>query len=147
MAARRMPGVTDLALALFAAAAVLLAYDYGLGGAQAYGVANSNLAGNNGQYVDIDNSQFNSGGVETSATFQGNGGYDSYSSSVAMGNAVTGYACSECQGTLQANSTQVNTGGVSATSTVNITGSGRSITGNATAVGNNASFWVSSPGG
>lgn len=126
---------------------VVLAYDYGRGGAQAYGVGNSNLAGNNGQYVDIDNSQFNSGGVEVSASFQGNGGYDSYSSSVAMGNAVTGYACSECQGTLNANSTQFNSGGVSSTSTVNITGSGRSITGNSTAVGNSASFWVSSPGG
>ena len=126
---------------------VVLSYDYGLASSQAYGVGNSNLAGNNGQFVDIDNSQFNSGGVEVSSSFQGNGGYDSYSSSVAMGNAVTGYACSECQGTLQANSTQFNSGGVSSTSTVTITGSGRSITGNSTAVGNSASFWVSSPGG
>jgi len=126
---------------------IVLSYDYGLASAQAMGVGNSNLSGNAGQYVDIDNAQFNSGGVEASASFQGNGGYDSYANSTAIGNAVTGYACAECQGTLRANSSQVNTGGVSATSTVSITGSGRAVVGNATAVGNSATFWVSSPGG
>ncbi len=126
---------------------VVLAYDYGLASAQAYGVGNSNLVGNNGQYVEIDNSQFNSGGVEVSAAFEGNGGYDSYASSVAMGNAVTGYACAECQGTLIARNSQTNTNGVSSTSTVTLTGTGRSLTGTSTAVGNTAGFWVTSPGG
>ena len=127
--------------------AIVLSYDYGLASAQATGVGNSMLAGNNGQYVEIDNAQFNSGGVEVNASFAGNGGYDSYVTSTAIGNAATGYACSECQGTLIARSSQTNTNGVSATSTVDITGSGRSITGTATAVGNSSSFWVSSPGG
>ena len=126
---------------------IVLSYDYGLASTQAMGVGNSNLTGNAGQYVNIDNAQFNSGGVEVAASFQGNGGYDSYANSTAIGNAVTGYACAECQGTLIANSSQVNTGGVSSTSTVTITGSGRSLTGTSTAVGNSASFWVSSPGG
>lgn len=126
---------------------VVLAWDYGLASAQAYGVGNSNLVGNNGQYVEIDNSQFNSGGVEVSADFQGDTGYDSYATSTAIGNAVTGYACADCQGTLIARASQTNTNGVSATSTVTLTGTGRSLTGTATAVGNSASFWVSSPGG
>ncbi len=127
--------------------AVVEAYDFGLASSQAYGVGNSVLAGNAGQYVEVDNSQFNSGGVEAVSVFNGNAGYDAYSSSVAMGNAVTGYACSECQGRLIANSTQVNTGGVSSTSAVTVTGSARSIVGTSTAVGNSASFWVTSPGG
>ena len=126
---------------------VVLAWDYGLASAQAYGVGNSNLVGNNGAYVEIDNTQFNSGGVEVSADFQGDSGYDSYASSSAIGNAVTGYACSECQGTLIARNSQTNTNGVSSTSTVTLTGSGRSLTGTSTAVGNSASFWVTSPGG
>lgn len=126
---------------------VVLAWDYGLASAQAYGVGNSNLVGNNGQYVEIDNTQFNSGGVEVSAEFRGDTGYDSYASSSAIGNAVTGYACSDCQGTLIARNSQTNTNGVSSTSTVSLTGTGRSLTGTSTAVGNTASFWVTSPGG
>jgi hypothetical protein len=126
---------------------VVLAYDYGMASAQAFGVGNSSLAGNNGQYVEIDNNQFNSGGVEVSANFQGNGGYDSYASSVAMGNATTGYACSECQGTLRANNVQTNSNSVNASSTVTLTGSGRAVVGTSTAVGNSGSFWVTSPGG
>jgi hypothetical protein len=126
---------------------VVLAFDYGLASAQAYGVGNSTLVGNAGQYVEIDNTQFNSGGVEATADFQGNGGFDSYSSSVAMGNAVTGYACSECQGTLRANNVQTNSNSVSASSTVTLTGSGRALVGTSTAVGNSGSFWVTSPGG
>ncbi|MBX7248865.1 MAG: holdfast anchor protein HfaD [Caulobacteraceae bacterium] len=126
---------------------VVLAWDYGLASAQAVGVGNSSLAGNNGQYVEIDNTQFNSGGVEVSASFQGDSGYDSYASATAIGNATTAYACSECQGTLRANNVQTNTNTVNASSTVTLTGSGRAVVGTSTAVGNSASFWVSSPGG
>jgi len=127
--------------------AVVDTFDFGLGSAQAMGVGNSVLAGNAGQYVNIDNSQFNSGGVEVISSFNGDTGYDAYSSATAVGNAITGYACSECQGTLVANSFQTNNSAVSATSTMSITGSGRSVIGTATAVGNTASFWVTSPGG
>jgi hypothetical protein len=126
---------------------VVLSYDYGMASSQAYGVGNSTLAGNNGPYVEIDNNQFNSGGVEATATFEGNGGYDAYASSVAMGNATTGYACSDCQGTLIARSSQTNTNSISSSSTIDISGSGRAVVGNSTAVGNSASFWVTTPGG
>jgi len=140
-------GATQSNISFVQADAVVLSYDYGLGSAQAVGMGNSSLAGNNGAYVEIDNTQFNSGGVEATADFQGNGGYDSYASSTAIGNATTGYACSECQGTLVARNSQVNSGGVSSSSTVELTGPGRSLTGTSTAVGNTANFWVSSPGG
>jgi len=126
---------------------VVDSYAFGLASAQAYGVGNSMLAGNTGEDVRIDSNQLNSGGVEVSAQFNGNNGYDAYVDSTAVGNAATGYNCSDCPGTLTANNRQTNTGGVSSTSTVNITGSNRNVVGTSTAVGNTASFWVSSPGG
>ena len=127
--------------------AVVSAYDFGLASSVATGVGNSVVAGNAGEYVDIDNDQFNSGGVEVISSFEGNTGYDAYSSATAIGNAVTGYACSECQGTLIASSRQVNNADVSAASAVSVTGSGRAIVGTATAIGNTSSFYVTSPGG
>lgn len=126
---------------------VVDAYAFGLASAQANGVGNSMLAGNNGPEIAIDSAQLNSGGVEVSARFNGSEGYDAYVSSTAMGNAATGYACSECEASMNVRNRQTNDGGVSATSTVNITGSGRNVVGTSTAVGNSASFWVSSPGG
>jgi hypothetical protein len=63
-----------------------------------------------------------------------------------MGNSATGYACSSCGGTVGITSRQVNSGDVNATSTVNITGSGRSVAGVATAVGNSATYYSSRPG-
>lgn len=122
-------------------------YAFGLASAQAYGVGNSMLAGNNGEEVFIDNNQLNSGGVEVSARFSGNNGYDAYVDTTAIGNAATGYACSECEAGLTARNTQRNTGGVSATSTINISGGNRAVVGTSTAVGNTASYYVTSPGG
>ena len=63
-----------------------------------------------------------------------------------MGNAVTGYSCSLCSGTMSVNNTQANNVDVAARNTVTVGSYGRSIVGISTATGNNASFHVSSPG-
>ena len=75
----------------------------------------------------------------------GNNGYDATSSATAMGNAATAFACSDCGGAINITNSQTNSGGVSAVSTLSITGANRSVTGVATAVGNNATFYVSKP--
>jgi hypothetical protein len=129
------------------AQAVLSSYEFGAAQATAYGVGNSVLAANVGPSMSLDNNQNNSGGIEVIAGFTGNNGYDATSSSTAMGNAATGFACSNCGGVIAVNNTQLNSGGVSATSTVSITASNRSVTGTSTAVGNTATFYVSKPGG
>ena len=127
------------------AAATTTAYDYGRAEAHARGVANELSVGNNDVYVEIDNSQFNSGGVDVTATFSGTNGYDVYVGADAVGNSVTGYACSECDGYLEARNTQTNNGDVSATANTTVAGSTRAVITGANAVGNAASFYVSRP--
>ena len=127
------------------AAALTTAYDYGRAEAQARGVANELSIGNNDIYVEIDNSQFNSGGVDVSATFSGTNGYDVYVGADAVGNAVTGYACADCRGYLQATNDQTNNGDVTARATATVTGSNRAVIAGANAVGNSATFYVSRP--
>ena len=92
-----------------------------------------------------DNTQSNSGGVVSNASFSGNNGFDAASSATAMGNAATGFACSDCNGVVNVNNNQMNSGGVSATSTIDIAAPNRSVNASATAVGNNATFYVSKP--
>ncbi|MDR3506647.1 MAG: holdfast anchor protein HfaD [Caulobacteraceae bacterium] len=122
------------------------AYEFGSVQATAYGVGNSALAGNYGQSLNLDNTQTNSGGgIDVLAKVGGNDGYDAYATSTAMGNAVTGYACSDCNGTISVRNTQSNSSGVGATTQVDIAASNRSVTGTATAVGNSATFYVSKP--
>lgn len=127
------------------AAATTTAYDYGRAEAHARGAANELSVGNNDIYVEIDNSQFNSGGVAVTATFSGTNGYDAYVGADAVGNSVTGYACSECEGYLEARSSQTNDGDVSATASTTVAGSGRAVITGANAVGNAATFHVSRP--
>ncbi|MBO9709069.1 MAG: holdfast anchor protein HfaD [Caulobacter sp.] len=119
---------------------------YQFGGAQAtaYGVGNSAMAANyNGPGLVLDNVQVNDGGgVEVIASFTGDTGYDGGANATAIGNAVSGYACNQCSGNMSANNSQSNNVDVSARSTVSVTNSGRSITGIATATGNNATFSV-----
>jgi hypothetical protein len=125
------------------ASALATAYDYGRAEARARGAGNELSVGNNDVYVEIDSTQFNSGGVDATATFSGTNGYDAYVGAEAVGNAVTGYACSECEGRLIANSSQTNDGDVSATANTSVAGSGRAVITGANAVGNAASFYVS----
>jgi len=127
------------------AAATTTAYDYGRAEAHARGAANELSVGNNDIYVEIDNSQFNSGGVDVTATFSGTNGYDVYVGADAVGNRVTGYSCSDCGGYLEASNSQSNGGDVSATANTAVAGSTRSVITGANAVGNSASFYVSRP--
>ncbi len=128
------------------AAATTTAFDYGRAEAVARGAANEVSVGNNDIYVEIDNTQFNSGGVDVQATFSGTNGYDIYVGADAVGNAVTGYACANCEGYLEATNSQTNSGDVSARADTTVAGSSRAIITGANAVGNSASFYVSRPG-
>ncbi|MEY3292489.1 MAG: hypothetical protein RJB12_260 [Pseudomonadota bacterium] len=128
------------------ASALTTAYDYGRAEAYARGAANDLTVGNNDIYVEIDNTQFNTGGVDVVATFSGTNGYDVSVGADAVGNSVTGYACSQCDGYLEAANTQTNTGNVSAVANTTVAGSNRSVITGANAVGNAASFYVSRPG-
>ncbi len=120
---------------------------YHFGGAQAtaYGVGNSAMAGNsNGPGLVLDNVQVNDGGgVEVIASFEGQRWLtDAGASATAIGNAVSGYACNLCSGTMNATNSQSNNVDVSARSTVNVRSSGRAVVGVSTATGNNATFSV-----
>ncbi len=122
-------------------------YQFGGATVSAYGVGNSTFAGDFGSSIALTNTQVNGvGGTESVASFTGNNGYDAFVSSTAMGNAVTGYACSQCGGVMSVHNSQTNNGDASATASTSITGSARAVRGTATAVGNNASFYVSQPG-
>ena len=128
------------------ASALTTAYDYGRAEAYARGAANELSVGNNDIYVEIDNTQFNTGGVDVISTFSGTNGYDVSVGADAVGNSVTGYACSECEGHLEARNTQTNNGDVSAVANTTVAGSNRSVITGANAVGNSASFYVARPG-
>lgn len=127
------------------AAATTTAYDFGRAEAQARGAGNELSVGNNDVFVEIDSTQINTGGVNVTAAFSGTNGYDAYVGAEAVGNSVTGYACSECEGRLDATSSQVNHGDVSATAQTTVAGSGRAVISGANAVGNAASFHVTRP--
>ncbi|MDB5433219.1 MAG: hypothetical protein JWP35_4335 [Caulobacter sp.] len=121
-------------------------FEFGSASTTAYGVGNTSLAGNFGPELHFDNNQINSGGgIESVASFSGDTGYDAYSSSTAMGNATTGYSCSQCTGTMSVTNHQTNSADVGASNTIALTGGARNVTGVSTAVGNNGSFYVSAP--
>jgi hypothetical protein len=124
-------------------------FQFGTGQATAFGVGNSVLAGNQGPSTDLDNTQVNTGGIQAQASFTGDTGFDATSSATAMGNAAIGFACSQCGGTININNSQFTSGGGveadSTTTVTNTTGNNRSATGIATAVGNNATYYVSRP--
>ncbi len=124
------------------------AFEFGTASASANGVGNSLVAGNFGGDLTLNNTQTNSGGgVEVLSSFGGGGGvaYDASSSAVAMGNAVTGYACSTCANRVGVTNRQTNNTEVSATSTVTMSGANRGVTGVSTAMGNTATFYISQP--
>jgi hypothetical protein len=125
---------------------IVTSYDYGAATANAAGTGNEVSIGNNDAYLEIDNAQVNSGGVEVSASFAGTNGYDTYVAAEALGNSVTGYACAQCDARLDATNDQTNSGSVSAAASTTIRGGGRSVTAGANAIGNSATFYVSRPG-
>ncbi len=125
------------------------AYSFGTSTATANGVGNSAIYGETGGQITLNSSQFNSGaGVEAVASSGGATGYDLSSSATAMGNAVTGYACSACGGVMNITSSQSNSADIGASSTIpygGSAGSARSAVSTSTAVGNSATFYVSRP--
>ncbi len=110
--------------------------------ASAYGVGNATLATNVGSDLVVDIDQMNTGGVDANAQFSGlsNDGGEVLVSSTAIGNAFTGYVCSEC-GDAAASGTvrQTNRGNITSTGTITTNGAG-AIIGSASAVGNSATF-------
>ena len=129
------------------AQSVETSFEFGGATVSAYGVGNSTFAGNTGTSINLTNTQVNgAGGVESTASFTGDNGFDAFTSATAMGNAATGFACSTCGGVMSVHNSQTNNGDAAATATTSITTSARSVRGTATAVGNNASFYVTQPG-
>jgi hypothetical protein len=123
------------------------AWQFGAGSATAFAVGNSTLAGNTGEAVVLDNVQVNTGGgVEAIAGFTGQEGYDGYSRATAVGNDATAYSCSTCSGSMNIGNAQTNSADVGASSTTTVNGTGRLINSTSTAIGNNASFYVTRPG-
>ena len=121
-------------------------YQFSAAQTSAYAAGNASQVNNVGPELTLDNSQTNDGGgVEAIATFQGGDGYDTVTTATAMGNAVTGYACSKCNGRMTVTNNQTNAANIGASSSTTIS-SGRQVTGVSTAIGNNASFNVTSPG-
>lgn len=127
--------------------AVVTSYDYGVARAAAQGSGNAVSVGNDDRYLQLDNSQISTGGVEVRATFAGTNGYDAYVSAEAVGNTVTGYACADCQATMNITNSQINEGAVSATANMTINNGGRAAIIGTNAVGNAANFYVSRPNG
>ncbi len=113
--------------------------------ASSYAVGNTNLTSNIGSDILLDNVQVNSGiGVEATTNFTGGSaggvGFDQQIvSAAAFGNAMSGFVCSTCGGGITANNNQTNSADIAATATVNV-GSGNTVIGTATAVGNSATF-------
>ena len=125
----------------------LSSYDFGKATAIAHATGNEVIIGNNDIYLEIDNAQMNTGGVEATALFTGYNGYDAYVGANAVGNNVTGYVCGDCGGNVNITNQQVNSGNVSATANTVINGSGRHIITGTTATGNAATFYATRPGG
>lgn len=122
------------------------AYEFGQVRAIAEGIGNQAVSGNADIWIEVDNTQINTGGVAVSAYASGHTGYDAYVGANATGNSVTGYACSDCGGVLTATNNQTNSGAVSAIANTNLTGSTRAVISGTTATGNSASFYVTRPG-
>jgi hypothetical protein len=126
------------------AEAVETSFAYGSTTVSANGVGNSTIAENSGPGLALTNQQMTSPeGVQVSASFQGDNGQDVLVAANAAGNTVTGIG--GAGGPLSATNTQTNLGDVAATSQIGLTTSGRSVRGTASAVGNAATFYTSSP--
>lgn len=119
---------------------------YGDTTTMAYGVGNSSLVGGIGDLTDLVNDQVNQGGgVDVLASFGGTDGYDAFVSATAIGNAAIGYACSQCNGAINATSRQSNSTDVAASATLTATGTSRYVNAASSAIGNSASYYVSQP--
>lgn len=107
-------------------------------------VANSALVSNLGSDVTMNMMQNNHGNVTGFAMLEGNSsrGGVGVVSSMATGNAMTGYACASCGSPsvkVEGYSSQLNAGNVTAATYVGV-GTAGPITASATAIGNTATF-------
>jgi hypothetical protein len=127
------------------AQSVATGFEFGAGQASSDATANSVLVGDAGTQTTLDNTQNNNSGVVSNASFSGTSGFDAGASATAIGNAATGFACSDCGGVANVRNVQANSGPVNAAAAVDIAGSNRSVNSAAIAVGNNATFYVSKP--
>lgn len=129
---------------------VTSAFEFGTGQSMASGVGNAFDAENDGPTTDIALTQTNGNGMQASATFTGGNSdpsepsYDASASASAIANQAQ--AINYGGGVMSASGGQTNSGGVSAVSSVDITGAARSVTSSATAIGNSATYTVSRGG-
>lgn len=115
------------------------------GEAHAYGVGNAASLATLGPKTEMSNIQNNNAEVVARAMFDGSGGRDVTMSATAYGNTVSGTACTQCGGVMQADSSQISTANINAvTSTSLSTGRVRNVRGTSSAVGNSATFVVQS---
>lgn len=134
-----------------ARAYVTLGGDFlGFASAAAYGVGNQAMISNTTSDTVIDTAQWNDGAVYADAgLIAGGSGDQALASSAAYGNVVTGALCgSDCSGdqaALSATNNQVNTGAVHARATIDAQHA-NTVAGSAVAIGNAATYQVSSPG-
>lgn len=108
----------------------------------AYGVGNSAVVSNVGSDTALHTIQSNFGAVGAQASFTGSSatGGVAQVSSVAIGNASTGILCDICgDATLSGSVQQFNSGPVYATGRMQV-GSGGTVIGSASAIGNSATF-------
>ncbi len=115
----------------------------------AYGVGNTALVTNVGSDVAVDLAQVNTGGVSADAHFEGGtasaGSGEVLLGATAIGNAFTGYVCSDCADTrVSGTLVQHNGGTIRATGNVT-TNSVGAVIGSATAIGNSATFITTTP--
>ncbi|MFN3228758.1 MAG: holdfast anchor protein HfaD, partial [Asticcacaulis sp.] len=127
------------------AESVVSAYEFGIAQSEANGVGNAATVGNNDVYLRLDNTQFNDGGVDVQASFEGHNGYDSYVTANAIGNTLTAYSCAACKSDMGVTNHQTNQDGVKAQARTVITDAGRNTITSASAVGNSASIYVTRP--
>jgi len=119
---------------------------YGGATSSAYGVANSAIVSNAGPNTTVNATQEAIGPVTVTANLSGGAGGDTLASATGVGNAVSGYACATCNGTVRANVTQTSSGGVQTNATIT-GGNVNSAIGISTAIGNTATFVVQKTGG
>lgn len=135
--------------AIRAEARTTLATWEGVAATSAFGVGNSALVTNVGSDIVVDLAQVNTGGVDAEASFTGgtasNGSGEVILGATAIGNAFTGYVCSECADTTVTGVLSQNNGGsIRATGTIR-TNSVGAVIGSASAIGNSATFITTTP--
>ena len=119
----------------------------GIAAASAYGVGNAAAVSNFGSDIVVNIDQDNAGMVGAYAAVAGQGGDEAVASSTAYGNVISAGLCVTCTSegipSLNAQSAQVNSGPIYASSVIQTPGA-RNVAGSAVAIGNAATYSVGS---